>query len=168
VGIMAAEVWALSGVERSAAAAAASMHVAKVLLRTVCILIFGEVVPENRSTMFAIEHGLRQGRQGRPVSVRGAAFGNSSGLGYLVEWSWQQSTRVRMNQVDVTYRSEFRELFEVNFARFDAKLEQRIAEVRAEFRQELAGLETRLIRWMFLFWIGTIGTMIALLKFWSG
>ncbi len=73
-----------------------------------------------------------------------------------------------MNQVDVTYRSEFRELFEVNFARFDAKLEQRIAEVRAEFRQELAGLETRLIRWMFLFWIGTIGTMIALLKFWSG
>ncbi len=102
----------------------------------------------------------------------------------LVDW---------FNQVDATYRSEFRELFEVNFARFDAKLEQRIAELRAEFKEGLAGLraefksgiaelraefktelseriaglETRLIRWMFLFWVGTIGTMIALLRFWS-
>ncbi len=92
----------------------------------------------------------------------------------LVDW---------FNQVDATYRSEFRELFEVNFARFDAKLEQRIAELRAEFKEGLAGLraefkaelservaglETRLVRWMFLFWVGTIGTMIALLRFWSG
>ena len=102
----------------------------------------------------------------------------------LVDW---------FNQVDATYRSEFRELFEVNFARFDAKLEQRIAELRAEFTTQIAelraafttqiaelraefkaelsgriaGLETRLIRWMFLFWVGTIGTMIALLRFWS-
>jgi hypothetical protein len=89
----------------------------------------------------------------------------------LVDW---------FNKVDVAYRSEFRELFEVHFARFDAKLEQRIAELRAELRSELHGevaglraelssklaaLETRLIRWMFLFWIGTIGTMIALLRF---
>ena len=92
----------------------------------------------------------------------------------LVDW---------FNKVDVTYRSEFRELFEVHFARFDAKLEQRVAELRAEIRSELHGevgglraevterlaaLETRLIRWMFLFWIGTIGTMIALLRFWGG
>jgi hypothetical protein len=73
----------------------------------------------------------------------------------LVEW---------FNQVDVAYRSEFRELFEVHFARFDAKLEQRIAEVRAEFVTKLAQLETRLIRWMFVFWVGTIGTIVALLK----
>jgi hypothetical protein len=81
----------------------------------------------------------------------------------LVDW---------FNKVDATYRSEFRELFEVHFARFDAKLEQRVAELRAEIRTEvggkLAALETRLIRWMFLFWVGTIGTMIALLGFWSG
>ncbi len=81
----------------------------------------------------------------------------------LVDW---------FNKVDLTYRSEFRELFEVNFARFDAKLEQRIAELRSELRAEfasgMAALETRLIRWMFLFWVGTIGTMIALLRFWSG
>jgi hypothetical protein len=88
----------------------------------------------------------------------------------LVDW---------FNKVDVAYRSEFRELFEVNFARFDAKLEQRIAELRTEFKAEIAelrtefsgrmaALETRLIRWMFLFWIGTIGTMIGLLRFWGG
>jgi hypothetical protein len=88
----------------------------------------------------------------------------------LVDW---------FNKVDATYRSEFRELFDVNFARFDAKLEQRAAELRAELHTEVAGLrgeftqaltalETRLIRWMLLFWVGTIGTMIALLRFWSG
>jgi len=69
----------------------------------------------------------------------------------LVEW---------FNQVDATYRSELREINEVNWARFEARLEQRIAEVRAD----LANLETKLIRWMFLFWVGTLGTLIALLK----
>jgi hypothetical protein len=38
----------------------------------------------------------------------------------LVEW---------FNQVDATYRADLRELNELNFARFDAKLEQRIAEL---------------------------------------
>jgi hypothetical protein len=33
--------------------------------------------------------------------------------------------------VDAAYRSEFRDLFEVNFARFDAKLEQRLAQLDA-------------------------------------
>lgn len=74
----------------------------------------------------------------------------------LVEW---------FNQVDAAYRSEFRDLFEVHFARFEAKLEQRIAELRAELETKLGLLETRLIRWMFLFWVGTVGTLIALQKF---
>lgn len=53
----------------------------------------------------------------------------------------------------------------MNFARFETKLEQRVAELRGEFKTGLAGLETRLIRWMFLFWVGTLGTLIALQKF---
>jgi hypothetical protein len=53
----------------------------------------------------------------------------------LVEW---------FNLVDATYRSDLRQLNELNFARFDAKLEQRLAELKAE-----------LIKWMFLFWAGT-------------
>jgi hypothetical protein len=69
----------------------------------------------------------------------------------LVEW---------FNQVDATYRSELREINDLNWSRFEARLEQRIAELRTD----LAHLETKLIRWMFLFWVGTLGTLIALLK----
>ncbi len=79
----------------------------------------------------------------------------------------------RVQQVDLTYRSELREQNEINFARFDAKLEQCIAELRAEFhadlhtglnsvhgeihglRTELHALKAELIKWMFLFWAGT-------------
>lgn len=39
-----------------------------------------------------------------------------------------------LNQIDTGYRSELRELNELNFARFDAKLEQRVAELRSEFK----------------------------------
>ena len=49
---------------------------------------------------------------------------------------------------------------EAGFARPDAKLEQRIGEVRTGLR----AVETRLIRWMLLFWVGTLGTLIALVK----
>ena len=60
----------------------------------------------------------------------------------LVEW---------FNLVDTTYRAEFRELFDVHFARIDAKLEHRLGEVRAELagvrtelREQLMGVRTEL------------------------
>ena len=56
-----------------------------------------------------------------------------------------------LNQVDLAYRSELKEQNELNFARFDAKLDQRVAELRAEIQ----GLKAELIKWMFLFWAGT-------------
>lgn len=93
----------------------------------------------------------------------------------LVEW---------FNSVDLTYRSDLRELNELNFARFDAKLEQRLAELRAELRQEIAELRTELrqeiahmrtsterlraelVRWMFGFWatnlLAIAGVLLAL------
>ena len=67
------------------------------------------------------------------------------------------------NQMDTAYRSELRELNEVNFARFDAKLEQRLAEVKAELRQEIAGLRADLIKWMFVFWVGNFATTAGLM-----
>ena len=92
--------------------------------------------------------------------------------------------------MDATYRSELRELNELNYTRFEAKLEQRIAEVKAELGAGLAGLElklagqltgleakllglesrfgaleARLIKWMFLFWATALGTLVALQKF---
>jgi hypothetical protein len=53
----------------------------------------------------------------------------------LVEW---------FNSVDATYRSDLRELNEVNFARFDAKLEQRIGEIRAEMREGFSQVNAKL------------------------
>ena len=87
----------------------------------------------------------------------------------LVDW---------FNAVDLTYRADLRELNELNFARFDAKLEQRLAELRAEMRQEIAELRAELlvlfrtelqqmrvelIRWMFGFWITTVLTLAGLM-----
>jgi hypothetical protein len=87
----------------------------------------------------------------------------------LVDW---------FNAVDLTYRTDLRELNELNFARFDAKLEQRLAELRAELRQEIAGLRSELqtefrtglhslradlLRWMFGFWATTLLTLAGLI-----
>jgi predicted nucleic acid-binding Zn-ribbon protein len=55
-------------------------------------------------------------------------FGHDS-VEELVNW---------LNQMDTTYRTDLREVNELNFARFDAKLEQRLAELRADLRQEIA------------------------------
>ena len=53
----------------------------------------------------------------------------------MVEW---------FNQVDAAYRSDLRELNELNFARFDAKLDAK-----------LAALKSELLVWMFVFWATT-------------
>ncbi|HUQ14610.1 MAG TPA: hypothetical protein VM094_01045 [Gemmatimonadales bacterium] len=53
--------------------------------------------------------------------------------------------------MDLTYRADLRELNELNFARFDAKLEQRLAELRID-----------LLRWMFGFWATTMLTLAGL------
>ena len=99
----------------------------------------------------------------RFYDVLGEDFANE-----LVDW---------FNAVDLTYRADLRELNELNFARFDAKLEQRLAELRAKLRQEIAesGAELRieirtglhslradLLRWMFAFWVTTLLTLAGL------
>ena len=72
------------------------------------------------------------------------------------------------NDVDTTYRADLRELNEVNFARFDAKLEQRMAELRSSVAERLAELESRLTWRMFAFWVptalATIGTGAGVLS----
>ena len=92
--------------------------------------------------------------------------------------------------VDRAYRADLRELNELNFARFDAKLEQRIAELRAELRtetitlrkdlesgfarsdvrveQRLAQVKSDLVKWMFAFWaptaLATVGTALGVVS----
>jgi len=58
-----------------------------------------------------------------------------------------------INGMDATYKSELREMNELNFARFDAKLEQRMAELRteivalrAEMRAEMHAQKADLIK----------------------
>src|SRR5437660_9603279 len=69
------------------------------------------------------------------------------------------------NSVDATYRADLRELNELNFARFDAKLEQRLAELKAELRVEIQTVRADLVKWMFAFWaptaLGVLGTSVG-------
>lgn len=53
----------------------------------------------------------------------------------LVDW---------FNQVDATYRSDLRELNESNFQRFDAKLEQRLAQQDTRWERRFGELEAKL------------------------
>ena len=89
------------------------------------------------------------------------------------------------NQVDETYRTDLRDLNELNFSRFDAKLEQRLAEadakwerrfaewdtkwegriaaLRIEMSQAFATVKADLLKWMFGFWATTTLALAALL-----
>jgi len=66
------------------------------------------------------------------------------------------------NEVDATYRADLRELNELNFARFDAKLEQRVGQVEAQLRAGFAELRAELLRWMFIYWGGSVVTTVGL------
>ena len=57
-----------------------------------------------------------------------------------------------MQSADATYRSNLQDLVELQYARFEARLEQRLAE-----------LESRLVKWMFAFWAPTALAVVALL-----
>ena len=78
----------------------------------------------------------------------------------LVDW---------FNTVDTTYRTELRELNELNFGRFDAKLEAlggrfdaKLEALEDRLGARMAAFEARIIRWMFLFWIGQAVTTVGL------
>jgi hypothetical protein len=73
--------------------------------------------------------------------------------------------------MDATYRGDLRDLNEINFARFDAKLEQRFAESDAKWEQRFAQIdvrfaafEARILRWMFVFWVTTLAAVVGLAR----
>jgi hypothetical protein len=47
--------------------------------------------------------------------------------------------------VDATYRSELKDLNEANYARFESRLEQRIAELRTDLRIEIGSVRADLV-----------------------
>jgi hypothetical protein len=88
----------------------------------------------------------------------------------LFAW-WEEAATVN--------RAAVREVADLYYARFEARLEKGLGEVRSdmdkgfvEVRSEmdsrLANQRADLIKWMFIFWVGTMvplaGLMIALLK----
>ena len=50
----------------------------------------------------------------------------------------------------------------MNFARCDAKLEQRIAQLDAKMEAGFAKLKSELVRWMFAFWATTTIVLVGL------
>jgi len=97
-----------------------------------------------------------------------------------------------LNEMDTSYRDDLRDLNELNFARFDAKLEQRASELdakmdrvagkldakidrfasdldkkidlrTAELRRDMAAQRANLITWMFVFWAGTVVPLAGLM-----
>ena len=85
-----------------------------------------------------------------------------------------------LNAMDTTYRDDLKEINNLNFARFDAKLEQRFAEQDAKFEKRFAeqdakfekrfaAMETTLertlkehTRWMVGAWLSVMLAIIAL------
>lgn len=81
------------------------------------------------------------------------------------------------NQVDAQYRSELRDLAETYYTRFHGDLTAQAAGFRGELsaqgaairgelasemaglRAEMAGLRADLLKWMFVYWAGTVLTM---------
>jgi len=43
------------------------------------------------------------------------------------------------------------------------KYERRLTEVKSDLEVKIAQTETRIIRWMFIFWVGQVGTITAIL-----
>jgi len=84
----------------------------------------------------------------------------------LFSW-WEEAATVN--------RAAVREVADLYYARFEARLEKGLAEVRSEMtsglalvRSEMASQRADLIKWMFIFWAGTMlplaGVIIALTK----
>lgn len=93
----------------------------------------------------------------------------------LVDW---------FNSVDATYRADLREINDLNFARFDAKMGERIAELRGDMKTHLAQLDAKiaalgdtlrkelaqsldelksgLLKWMFAFWASVVLALVLL------
>ena len=59
----------------------------------------------------------------------------------LVDW---------FNAVDATYKSELKETNDLNWKRFEDRLDSRIDRLRAD-----------LMKWMFIYWSGTVAAIIG-------
>jgi hypothetical protein len=77
--------------------------------------------------------------------------------GEFVDW---------FNAVDSTYQQQLREQNDLNWERFKATMDARFSHFEARFTEKLAELKSDVMKWMFIYWSGSIltlgGLMIAL------
>jgi hypothetical protein len=86
------------------------------------------------------------------------------------------------NAVDATYQQQLRELNDLNWLRFKAEMDARfaqsearlsekfsdkLAETKSDISYKVSETESRLMKWMFIYWSGTVlslgGLMVAVL-----
>ena len=65
-----------------------------------------------------------------------------------------------LNEASVQKRGD---VVEIGATRIQSRQAEELAEEFAAFRADLHGIERRLIRWMFVFWIGQIGALLGIL-----
>jgi hypothetical protein len=73
--------------------------------------------------------------------------------GELVDW---------FNAVDATYKSELKEMNELNWERFKATLHAEISSLRGELRSDMKSMQADLMKWMFIYWSGTVAAIIGM------
>lgn len=142
----------------------------------------GDATWDSRGDRDAARKGLSVTVLSRPwdchVSLRPALFRLLPSRAYTLSW-WPQSAPERrmpvtakfskefydklghgvadelvdwFNKVDAAYQSDLRHLFEARLDRFEARIEQRLAQQKAD-----------LVKWMFAFWAPTAVGVIALI-----
>lgn len=82
----------------------------------------------------------------------------------LVDW---------FKAVDATYKADLKETNDLNWERFKATLNEKNSALRAELREEMSllrselrsemkAMQSDLMKWMFLYWTGTVAAIIGM------
>jgi hypothetical protein len=62
------------------------------------------------------------------------------------------------NAVDATYKAELKETNELNWERFKATLHAETSDLRAEVK----AMHADMMKWMFIYWSGTVAAIIGM------
>ena len=81
--------------------------------------------------------------------------------------SWFADVEARRQEADARHLAESEKLRESD-AKLQASvssLEARMTAGFAELKAQIAGVQADLIKWTFLFWLGTVGIVVMLIRF---
>jgi hypothetical protein len=113
------------------------------------------LMPDSLAPMFTLG-GTLSGVPSVPITAKLSrklyeTFGDEAAAD-MVDW---------MHHVDAQ-RAELRELNELNFARFEARLAQLEAAIVGRLEAKIEQRSADLIKWSFVFWVGAVAAVAAL------